>query len=358
MHENIQLLNYSQDAIKDLRNYERGLLYGCPISSYVIRTTIELISDSTKFILPNCADFIDPEGFTQTHLDLARLPYPVVVFEIPWKKSEPMRELKDFPSQLSTKRIALCIDFTVQTKHLCPVPNIDALLERYPEGGVMVFSIYFVDNDQSWLMCHGGSFIPYNNKVEGLKNSSITHLPATAIAAEQLFDAGMLSKKNQKQFRVEPFVALPELSAHMAHEMGSKDKMIADILLNTRDEVIAYIGACSLLNCANVVIESAHEQQAAAVKKLPPSARKKQKPQPKPKFEYKVLQISEERLNHKSDDNGQQSGQSTPRRTHLRRGHIRRLKERLIWVRPSVINPAGTAGVIAKDYKMTTKRTG
>jgi len=46
----------------------------------------------------------------------------------------------------------------------------------------------------------------------------------------------------------------------MKHIMGGRDKMFADILLNTRDEVLAYIGAYSLLNCARVIIESARYQ--------------------------------------------------------------------------------------------------
>lgn len=354
MQENVKLLNYSQDAIKNLREYERGLLYACPLSSHVIRNVIDLVSDSTKFILPNCADFIDSASFSQTHLDLARLPYPVVAFEIPWVKEEPMRKFKDFPTTLSTKRIALCIDYTAEHKHLCPVPNVDVLLERYPEGGVLVFSIYYVDYDQSWLLSHGGAFVPYKNSVESSLDKCITVLPATQIANEQLSYAGHISDKNRKQFRAEPFIALPELCGQLEHQLGSRDKLFADILLNTRDEVFAYIGACSLLNCANVVVETVGQQQSATTAKLPPSARKKLKTQPKPKFEYKVLQISDERMSHKSAGSGH-TGQSSSKRTHLRRGHIRRLKERLIWVRPSVINPNSIDGVITKDYRLIKK---
>lgn len=350
MNENIKLLNYCQDAIKDLKECERGLLYACPISSHVIRKLTELIADSVKFILPNCADFIDPSAFSQTHLDLAHLPYPIVAFEIPWVKAEPMRKFKDFPTTLSTKRIALCIDYTHEYKHLCPVPNLDTLLDRFPEGGVLVFSIYYVDRDNTWMLCQGGAFVPYDNRVESTLNSSITPLPATMIAVEQLSYSGQISEKHRKQFQVEPFIVLPELCNQLQAQMGSRDKFFADILLNTRDEVFAYIGACSLLNCANVIVEPAGQLQSQPATNLPPSARKKLKP-PKSKFEYKVLQISDERLSHKPASSGQKEP-SMSKRTHLRRGHIRRLKERLIWVRPSIINPGSPAGLIAKDYKL------
>lgn len=135
--------------------------------------------------------------------------------------------------------------------------------------------------------------------------------------------------------------------------MGGRDKLFADIILNTRDEVFAYIGACSLLNCANVIIEPATVSLQQPSNKLPPSARKKIKPVPKPKFEYKVLQISDERTGHTKSGSGTLAALTgVTRRTHLRRGHIRRLKERMIWVRPAVINPGSTAGVIAKDYQL------
>lgn len=353
MSGNIELLNYSQEAIKKINETEQNIARQFPRSAYVLRKITTLLKESTKFILPNCADFIDVESFSQTHLDLARLPYPVVTFEIPWVKDKPLQKYTDFPNTLSTKRIALCVDYTHEHEHLCPVPNLTPLLDAFPEGGVLVFSIYFNDQDKTWIMCQGGSFVPYDNHLEKLNKGKIQDLPASLLATEQLRAAGQLPEKNLSQFTVEPFIALPEFAQTMERVMGGRDKLFADIILNTRDEVFAYIGACSLLNCANVIIEPATVQSQQPSKKLPPSARKKIKPAPKPKFEYKVLQISDERATHaKSSTEASSDLSSMVRRTHLRRGHIRRLKERMIWVRPAVINPGSPAGVIAKDYRL------
>lgn len=353
MSGNIELLNYSQEAIKKINETEQSISRQCPLSAYVLRKISVLLDESTKFILPNCADFIDVESFSQTHLDLARLPYPVVTFEIPWVKDKPLQKYKDFPNTLSTKRIALCVDYTHEHKHLCPVPNLTPLLDSFPEGGVLVFSIYYNDQDKSWIMCQGGSFVPYDNQLEKLNKGTIESLPASRLATEQLRAAGQLPEKNLSQFMTEPFIALPEFAHEMERAMGSRDKLFADIILNTRDEVFAYIGACSLLNCANVIIEPATVSTQQQSKKLPPSARKKIKPAPKPKFEYKVLQISDEKTVHaKSSTETPSTLTGVTRRTHLRRGHIRRLKERMIWVRPAVINPGSPKGVIAKDYQL------
>ncbi|RSC52097.1 hypothetical protein [Citrobacter amalonaticus] len=355
MNGNIELLNYSQEAINHLNKTERNISRIYPLSAYVIRKVVKLLTESTKFILPNCADFIDAESFSQTNLDLARLPYPVVTFEIPWIKNTPLKKYKDFPNTLSTKRIALCIDYSNEHKHLCPVLNLDKLLESFPQGGVLVLSIYFNDEDKSWILCQGGAFVPYDNHLEKLTDAKLKSLPASVLATEQLKAAGQLPEKNLTQFIVEPFIALPEFASQMQSVMGGPDKLFADIILNTRDEVFAYIGACSLLNCANVIVEPVNATTPDTLRKLPPSARKKLKPVPKPKFEYKVLQISDERTSHtKSYTGATDAAGGTPRRTHLRRGHIRRLKERVIWVRPAVINPGSSVGVIDKDYQLKT----
>jgi hypothetical protein len=353
MKDDIVVLNYTQEAIRDLTTIERNILATHPYTSHVIRNLIKLLSDSTKFILPNCADFVDSENFTQTHLDLARLPYPVVAFETPWVKETPLEQYRDFPVSLSTKRIALCIEYTEEHKHLCPVPNLGRLLRDHPEGGALVFSIYYSDDEKLWIASTGGSFVPFNNKVQKAKGQESAALPSTRIAYEQLMMAGKITSKNPMHFFAEPFVALPEFAAQMQSVLGSREKLFSDIILNTRDEVFAYIGACSLLNCANVIIEKAYSRSVSN-SKLPPSARKKLKPQPKPKFEYKILQITEERTSS-TKSTGVTGSESSPRRTHLRRGHLRRLSEKTVWVRPSVINPGSTSGFLAKDYSVRTK---
>lgn len=84
MKDTITPLNYTKEAIKDLSVMEKGLRSNAPLTSYIMRQVIDMLDSSVKFILPNCCDIIEPEEYRQTHFDLARLPYPVVTFEIPW----------------------------------------------------------------------------------------------------------------------------------------------------------------------------------------------------------------------------------------------------------------------------------
>lgn len=132
--------------------------------------------------------------------------------------------------------------------------------------------------------------------------------------------------------------------------LGSRDKLFADIIINSRDELQAFINACSILNCANVIVDTV---TPAKTRKAVFVRGKRVKPQElvtKPRFTYKVLQISDEQkpgINSSGVNLGSHS-----KRMHLRRGHIRRLGERLIWVRPAVINPGSIHGTVAKDYQL------
>lgn len=35
---------------------------------------------------------------------------------------------------------------------------------------------------------------------------------------------------------------------------------------------------------------------------------------------------------------------------HLRRGHLRQLERKVVWVRPAMVNAESTRGVVHKDY--------
>ncbi|HHU1666751.1 TPA: IS91 family transposase [Escherichia coli] len=108
MKDTITPLNYTKEAIKDLSVMEKGLRSNAPLTSYIMRQVIDMLDSSVKFILPNCCDIIEPEEYRQTHFDLARLPYPVVTFEIPWFKDNVETQIGDFNISPSSRRIALC----------------------------------------------------------------------------------------------------------------------------------------------------------------------------------------------------------------------------------------------------------
>lgn len=339
MSESVLPLNYSAHAIEDLRVLQQTFLQGgAPHAARSIATVIDLLRQSQKFLMPNCCELVDPNDLRQAHLDLMRPPYPVVTFEAPWMKSEPdLESIGGIKQTRSTKRIALCWE-AAEFQGL--FPEADALLQRFAEGGVCVVPIYFQDSAAKWLPGMGGAFIPYG---------AAQRLPAEIagpgiIANEALRAAGRL-RKNAFEFRCEPFVILTEPFAAAVHGAGSKDQAMVHLILDSRDEVQMLVQACAVLNCAN--IRTAHVDPPTPLNKKRVANGKQ------PFFSYKVLQVSDERGNSGEPAPGG-GGHSSPR-MHLRRGHLRRLQTKVVWVRPSTVNAVSRLGVVAKDYEVVKR---
>ena len=182
----------------------------------------------------------------------------------------------------------------------------------------------------------GGTFLPFHNE---LKTGDIPAPEATNIATQATVAAG-LAKPNASKIGAEPFFLMPEAFEEAAREIGRENAM-AQVILDCRDEAMMVIAACSVLNCANVVTADMPAPAALNKKRIA-----KDRP---PLFSYKVLQLDAERVTTKSSPG---DGTHAPPRMHLRRGHMRRLEEKTIWVRAAVINASSPDGVVAKDYAL------
>ncbi|WP_339799669.1 hypothetical protein [uncultured Marinobacter sp.] len=78
---------------------------------------------------------------------------------------------------------------------------------------------------------------------------------------------------------------------------------------------------------------------------------KKRIKQGKPPFySYKILKISQDRMNSRQG----LGGSHQPPRVHLRRGHIRRLPNKTVWVNAAVVGDK-SKGFVAKDYAVAAQ---
>lgn len=329
MTDRLAALNYSTHAIEDLQKALVSFRTQAPGSAKVYDKLIEMLQHSVKFILPNCCELLDPKDFRQAHMDIVKLPFPCVAFESPWIMEDGLTELGGVPQLPATKRIALCWEagYTELT------PGMNEFTDQFEDGGVLIVPIYYTPQAGLWTTSMGGAFLPYQTTVADL--GTIGTLPATRIANEAFKQANIAGSK---EFRCEPFVLSPEFFEQAVAVLGSRDKAWADIIMDTRDEVLTVISACSVLNCANV--EMAHvpapeklNKRRAAKKKLP-------------FYSYKVLQVKADKTTGRSTGEGHHASP----RTHLRRGHLRRLKSRTVWVKPTMVNARKTHGIVEKDY--------
>ncbi len=338
-NDQVQALNYCAHAIEDLRELEAILRGTAPESARVFRRLIDMLQHSVKFILPNCCNLIDPDELRQAHLDLTRLPFPCVAFEAPWEKEDGIEQLGEFQQTPATKRIALCWEAGPEYELL---PGLNSILNAFPEGGVFIVPIYWGPEHRRWTVALGGTFLPYENSVQDLKLEE--SLPASRIAHAAAIEAG-LAKPKAKQFRAEPFYLLPEFyEKTLVAYGGNREKAYAQIMLDSRDETMMLVQACSVINCANVT--TAEVGPPAALNK------KRQEKGKQPFFSYKVLQLSDER---REAGKGGDGGNHASPRMHLRRGHLRRLESRVVWVRPAMVNAGTNTGVVLKDYAVQPK---
>lgn len=336
---NAETMNYCAHAIDDLREFENMLRSEAPESARVLRRVIEMLQHSVKFLLPNCCNLIDPEDLGQAHLDLTRLPFRCVAFETPWNAEDDAVQLGEFQQSLATKRIALCWEASPEYELL---PGLNSILNVAPEGGIFVVPLFWGPELRRWQVGIGGTFVPYVNEVRTI--SLEDSLPASRIANQAAIQAG-LAKSSSKQFRAEPFYLLPELYEQtLALHGGDREKTYAQIMLDARDEVQTVIQACSVINCANVI--AADVPAAAKLNK------KREKSGKQPFFSYKILQLADERRMAKRG--GSMESDQASVRMHLRRGHLRRLDGKVIWVRPAMVNAGSKIGAVLKDYAVSS----
>ena len=335
-HEHVQVLNYCTHAIDDLTELAEAAQTQMPRTASVLRKVMGMLERSTKFLMPNCGEFIDPHDLRQAHLDLPRIPYPVVAFEAPWIKESSIEYLGEFKQTDSTKRIALCWELSDDFEFL---PGINGIGERFPQGGVFVLPIYWTPRSNRWHVAMGGSFVPYENQLTILTDKP--NLPKSSVDAQAAVLSAGWAKPSSGQIMLEPFLALPEFFDEAVEHYGDREKAFTQIILDSRDEVQMYVQACAVINCQNV-----------GRVEVPPSAslnKKRQASGKRPFFTYHVLQLNDRTSVHASSALG---GVHSSPRMHLRRGHIRRLPNKTVWVRHTMVNAGTSEGVVAKDYSL------
>ena len=127
-----------------------------------------------------------------------------------------------------------------------------------------------------------------------------------------------MTPNSARVFRAEPFPILPEFFERAIATYGSRDKANAQIIIDSYDEAMMLIQACSVINCANVITGDM-EAPVALNKKRRATGKQ-------PFFSYKILELAEDR---KSVGSGFGGHHASPR-MHLRRGHLRQLECKVV----------------------------
>jgi len=328
-------LNFSSSALIVIRELSDTFKDVYPQSSSVLKEVCSLLESSEKFILPPYGELLDRGTRRQEHMDLFHLPFPVTAFEYTVPTARNPNELKDIsglPQEVSTRRISLCWSHDASFQY----EGFTKLLDRYPDGGVFFTSLYTQGDSHTWHCSDGFGFVAKDAAVSSLDSST---RGSHSGAYRFLLDAGR-AKPNWKGVSWYARPLLPEFFSHRANIRGQADAF-GDLQLDLMDECGAMLDACIVLNCDN-----ADTEIIPAPQKLNRKRATTGKP---PLFDYRVLVLKPGSGQPPGDSHG---GTHRSPRTHVRRAHLRRLKDRTVLVRSALVNPDNAKGYVSKDYEI------
>jgi len=331
-----QALNYCTQAIESLTEQSRNFEFDSPMTAQNIRKVAALLQESVKFYLPDNGRLFD-DGLRALPA-VFRLPYPIIAgeFRIVGKAPAAHQPLANSGVEIEdcTKRIALAIEINEAN-----VDQFSWLVGRnrshlyLGDGAIAIIPVFYSDIDACWKIppfgsvfsCHKSHANPdaiaMTNSVYGDKiPKGMTRIPITTYRT----------------------FLMPESCAELEIHNGQEHTM-AMMAQDTNDEFVAVMELIEILSCKNVSTDTLAAPQALNKKRAG-----KGKP---PFFEYKVLML--DHLGESKESTGAPRGTHASPRVHLRRGHIRRLTERNVWVNAAVVGNK-QAGMVMKDYAVKT----
>jgi len=327
-------LNYCTHAVDDLLAMARSSASTAPLTAHNVLRIAALLRHAVKFQLPDNGDLF--EDGLRALPDTFRLPYPVTaaVFRIARDAPAAQQPMNGRGTELikSTRRIALAVEITTENldefSWMLPHYRHDALTDG---GAIAVIPVFFADADQRWAIPPLGVVIPARK---------IDNTFALRERTMSLFGGALPEGMREVPLQMQPTHLMPEYVKTLA-ERFDMNHVLAMALQDNHDESRAITGLIEVLSCNNVSTETVPAPTALNKKR---EARGKA-----PLFEYKVLMLDPQDVVGPRMNRG---GTHASPRAHLRRGHIRRLPGRNVWVNAAIVGNRRN-GVVVKDYAVT-----
>jgi hypothetical protein len=318
--------NYCSKAIEQ---FAAGGNPAMPISAAAIGYIRAKLIHAEKFILPDGGRLL-PSDRAKPEVPglIFRPPFPVVALEYQMDSASTWDDGSIYTASSAPKRIALAWDWQDDFPPRMRTPATSML-----GPGVMLMEISWRAEICQWIPGLAALHIGYDDewtKVEALP-------PFMAAMVERGQVKPHLAAVGRLAFPHSMVPMLTEAVFHKAQVAGSWEAAVDLIRADTNDELIAYIDLCYALACKNVATE-----RFPAPDKL---NRARIKAGKMPLFDHHVLMLNGAQGEAGSADHGVRNGP----RSHLRRGHIRRLGvERITWVNQTMVR--GSGGFVDKTY--------
>jgi hypothetical protein len=318
-----EALNYCPKAIADLLSYPCP---GAPGTAAGNRYIAGKLREAQVFQLPDCGQLLDrTKPRPEVPGAILKPAFPVVALEYTatdsaWNEG-PYNEVP------CPKRIALAWEWSND------LPS--ALRSWQPQGlerGVMISSVFLHGIAKQWLASPVVMHIAYDDEWQ-------QHTAGTPFR-EAMIASGRVTPKVAagKSVKGTPVAVSPETIVRAVQQAGSMERALDFVSADVMDELNAYIDLCMALACKNV----------STVRHPAPERLNRQriKAGKAPLKDFHVLQIAGGGTLPGSTSDGAREGP----RSHLRRGHIRRLGgDRVTWVNSTIV---GGKGFVDKVYQL------
>ena len=312
-------LNFSTKAIEDL------LSFPCPDAPGTaagLRYIVGKLREAEVFMLQDGGDLLDrSKPRPQVPGLLFKPPFPVVALEFPANTQE--WGSSPYTVAKCSRRISLAWEWSDDLPD-----ELKAWAPQIDRPGVIIASIACYDEQRIWMAVPLGAYVPFDGQyIE----------PDTSEFRDTMLAEGRinLAQANAPAYEIKPFPLLPDAIAAVAGQHGI-DRMFDFMRADLMDEVNAYCDLCFMLACRNVEIDR-HPASAPLNKARIKAGRI-------PLKDFHVLMLKGEQ-----SEAGTAIGSRSGPRTHLRRGHIRRLSQtRITWVNAALVR--GRGGAVSKSY--------
>ncbi|MDD2775704.1 MAG: hypothetical protein PHU06_07100 [Gallionella sp.] len=335
----MEALNYCTHAIESLQLSVPRFLPHMPKTSQNILRVIELLKQAVKFRLPDNGGLFE-DGLRALPA-VFRLPYPIIAAEFSITNEglgDGSLAMRGEELDRSTKRIALAIEINEVNFHsyswLLPIPEeLHELLTS--DGAIAIIPVFYRDSKKEWDIPPLGLVIPARKVVANNNALNMT---------QEIYEGKFPKGSKMHPLEAYPIDLMPEYADQLEQEEGL-NYVMATAQQDSHDEMKAIMGLVEILSCSNVCTETIPASHALNKKRT-----SKGKP---PLFEFKVLTLDFQDNKTNASEKG---GTHSSPRIHLRRGHIRRLPTKSIWVNATVVGNR-QLGMVSKEYAVNPHKT-
>lgn len=348
-------LNYATQALDDFAR-NRTLIGHLGADAGLLEDLGRLIREGQKFLLPDKGTLLFGEGGIPKGIERSRLPYPVTVIETTWDyggNASAAMEATDFETVANSRRLVLAFEVDGRATEYAMTADgdlvPDSVLACAPEPGgrideptgYVVCAIAWVDAARLWLPSSMALYVPYD-QTQAMEQIANQPSMSWGESQKRMDEYRRSTGVDVLPFNKQADVAMSLVSLLPATAQGHYGKHDAqakvDMIINDVGEegrMITELGIA--LSCSNVTTD------VNTPSKLQQSERRRARKAPL--FDYHVLMVTG-RNGAKTESGGTHASP----RTHLRRGHLRRLphREERIWINDTMVNPGN--GFAAKDY--------